>query len=665
MGLGQGTDLHSTRYRIPADPPHQPPPRRGVRVEAWMLASHQELPAHSATSARGSPPTTAPLDPRQLTCQLSHARDLPELLSLQQRHGGDFNGFHIGAFWSRFKRLTTRGTLCQLTHLLASVCQQTERMLPELDARNVANVAHALAKAGLVGRGPWQTVWAALPQAVHRQLGGFDPQGLSSTAWAFASVGHTSPELFNGISREVLGQRLGDFNEQELSNTAWAFAKAAHPSPELFDAISDEAVHRRCRGFKPHELSNTLWAFAKAGHGSAALFDVVSAKALRHGLDAFNTLELSNTAWAFATAGHEAPELFDAISAEVVRRGLGELTGQELSSTAWAFAKAGRPSRELFRAIDEAVRRRPGGLNEQALSVTAWAFATARHVSPGLFEAISAEAARRGLGRFTEQALSNTAWAFANASHLSSELFDAISAEALRRGLGGFDEQDLSNTAWAFATVGHASPELLDATSAEIMSRGLGGFQPQALSNLAWAFAVLDPPSADLLYGSTRFTTRCAQLESGFSCENLRQLHQWSLWREEHGALWPGLPQHLRQACRDAFVREEAQPSQLRSDVVREIRSHGFDVEENYRCRVSAYSIDARVTLNGEKPVAVEVDGPSHFLGRSPQPTGATLLKHRQLGYFGWRLETVRYWEWRRSKELHWLPKSGDPAEQL
>ena len=62
------------------------------------------------------------------------------------------------------------------------------------------------------------------------------------------------------------------------------------------------------------------------------------------------------------------------------------------------------------------------------------------------------------------------------------------------------------------------------------------------------------------------------------------------------------------------------------------------------------------VTLNDGKRIAVEVDGPSHFIGRSQQPSGATLLKHRQLRLFGWRLESVPYWEWDRSKELHWLP---------
>ena len=68
-------------------------------------------------------------------------------------------------------------------------------------------------------------------------------------------------------------------------------------------------------------------------------------------------------------------------------------------------------------------------------------------------------------------------------------------------------------------------------------------------------------------------------------------------------------------------------------------------MREEFRCEASGYSIDALVEFNG-KQVAVEVDGPSHFVGRSQQPNGATLLKHRQLRHFGWPLVSVPYWEW-------------------
>ena len=42
--------------------------------------------------------------------------------------------------------------------------------------------------------------------------------------------------------------------------------------------------------------------------------------------------------------------------------------------------------------------------------------------------------------------------------------------------------------------------------------------------------------------------------------------------------------------------------------------------------------------------MAIEVDGPWHFCGRTP--TAATALKRRQLRAAGWVLLPVPYWEW-------------------
>jgi hypothetical protein len=59
------------------------------------------------------------------------------------------------------------------------------------------------------------------------------------------------------------------------------------------------------------------------------------------------------------------------------------------------------------------------------------------------------------------------------------------------------------------------------------------------------------------------------------------------------------------------------------------------------------YSLDVLqdgVVSEGGFDVAVEVDGPSHFWGRTP--TCATALKRRQLRAAGWVLLPVPYWEW-------------------
>lgn len=60
----------------------------------------------------------------------------------------------------------------------------------------------------------------------------------------------------------------------------------------------------------------------------------------------------------------------------------------------------------------------------------------------------------------------------------------------------------------------------------------------------------------------------------------------------------------------------------------------------------SGYRVDALVEVNG-KTIGNEVDGPSHFIGRSRSPTGSTMLKRRQVPAIdGIELVSVPYCQW-------------------
>ena len=78
-------------------------------------------------------------------------------------------------------------------------------------------------------------------------------------------------------------------------------------------------------------------------------------------------------------------------------------------------------------------------------------------------------------------------------------------------------------------------------------------------------------------------------------------------------------------------------------DVVYVLRSIGLKPKEEEVTR-RGYSFDALTEVNGMK-VGVEVDGPSHFIGR--KPTGSTMLKRRQIeNVEGIALVSVPYGEW-------------------
>ena len=256
------------------------------------------------------------------------------------------------------------------------------------------------------------------------------------------------------------------------------------------------------------------------------------------------------------------------------------------------------------------------------------------------------------LSEFNGQDIANLAWAFATASHESpsrKHLFDSIGAEVAARQLDEFKPQEMSNTAWAFAAQGHAAPEMFEAIAVKATKRRLEDFNSQALSNMAWAFAVLDyAPQVGLFESPHLFARRCSAIAPEFATVALLQLHQYSLWCEERGGVWPPLPEALRERCVEAFIATQlrARPSKMQLDVSASLRKLGATVQDEYICEDSGYSIDALVDLGDGVKIAVEVDGPNHFVGDSKTLTGATILKRRQLRHFGWHTVSVAHWEW-------------------
>jgi len=57
---------------------------------------------------------------------------------------------------------------------------------------------------------------------------------------------------------------------------------------------------------------------------------------------------------------------------------------------------------------------------------------------------------------------------------------------------------------------------------------------------------------------------------------------------------------------------------------------------------------DGNVPTGKDRPIAIEVDGPSHFYANSKRYTAYTKLKHRLLTRMGYKVLHVPFFEWRR-----------------
>ena len=328
--------------------------------------------------------------------------------------------------------------------------------------------------------------------------------------------------------------------------------------------------------------------------------------------------------------------------AGAIRRDLGgrcELAAEELllrvHSLPASFTQDGGHSSAAMPRLAE--------FSEYELATTAWAFASAGHSAPALLDAIAEMAVRR-LRDFKPQHLSKMAWAYAKAGHSAPALLDAIAAAAAPQ-LHRFYPQNLASTAWAFATAGRSAPMLLEAIATEAAPR-LADFPPQHLVHLAWAFAAADATSHELFDSQHRFVELCDAAAQSLGPSDFEQLHQWQLWLEERETpAWPPLSKPLAARCRASFSGGE--PSPMLQRVIAALTSLGLQPRQKVRTPLG-YVVDAVVEFEGRE-VAVEVDGPSRFVGRVP--AGATALKRRQLRAAGWTLLSVPYWEWERLEE--------------
>mmetsp|Transcript_17252 Transcript_17252/g.19826 ORF Transcript_17252/g.19826 Transcript_17252/m.19826 type:complete len:252 (-) Transcript_17252:438-1193(-) len=181
-------------------------------------------------------------------------------------------------------------------------------------------------------------------------------------------------------------------------------------------------------------------------------------------------------------------------------------------------------------------------------------------------------------------------------------------------------------------------------TITEVALPRLLEFSCRDITNMLWAYAVSNFPSnVEFGCNSTVVNIVISRFDN-FDNKHLGQLHQWNLWcRERLGRNM--LPLDLSDHCLKSFIQNKNVTSELQRDVARVLVEMGLAVKEEALLE-TGYTVDLLVSMH-DKKIAVEVNGPSHYFGRSRTKTGSTLLKYRQISALdGLTIVSVPYWEW-------------------
>ena len=538
------------------------------------------------------------VDPPLLTAWLKRATSPEQLLQLVQQHAADLNHIHVSAAYTQAVRV------CE-------PCAAGEQQRPSATAQQLLSELHRVAV------------------RVQRQCGA-----------------------------------------RELSNIIWSCGRLSSPAtvqqllPVFLQACS-------VRQPVPQDVANVLWAAANLQlQLTAAELQQLLGRCAAVLPDAAPQA-LSNTLWAVAAMGQQVPQ-------QQLQRFLGrfaavlpDATPQDVSNTLWAVATMGQqvPQQQLQRLLDRFVALLPNS-SPQHVSNTLWAVATmGQQVPPRQLQLVLA-AYDKLLPDATPQGVSNVLWACGKFLYVPQQLLQSLQQhpQQLQELITAAGPQELANIAWACGELGYKGQllpgALLQQVERVLQDGGIGSFTSQGMCNLCWSAAVLDLQQC--VPQVLQLAAAASQVFSTASDKGTQQLHQVHLWLLDSQLPTPGeglsgvlTPQQLEQ-CRGSWEQQQTatakqEASQLQQSVFAALLQLPSDTwqqqpQPEQPTADKACLIDiAAVTASGVK-VAIEVEGPQHYVQPNRTLTGTTQSRNRALAARGYAVVSIPYWDWNEQR---------------
>ncbi len=457
-----------------------------------------------------------------------------------------------------------------------------------------------------------------------------------------------TPEARAAVAQQllpVMHQVLPACRGRQLCNVAWALARLGMPDPRLFDATIERLQAPGGRqgqllleGCNAGELAMAMWAVASAGLTARhAGFFELAAEPLADKAAGLRPREIGLITWAYATwLQHDLKQQ-------------PQTAPPAASPEAAAAAASGRKwlVKPLVTLL-EATLHCEATLQAKDIAMLAWAFgklcpldwnALGPHVD--MLCATLASSALKSIRHFTAQDLAELAVGVVAMQYDNANLMQLVACEAAKK-LRLFSHRELANIIWAFGKVFRRPRRFVLAAAKEARAR-LPHFSPTELANVAWALTALEV--YDVGFFQDAFARMQASLGEGALQEgDLNQLYQvYSLLRLQAPEAVAGVGPPLRRAMEAAWAasKEREKRTTNRQAAVAKVL-------ENLRVRHEVEAEHDIDILLPDDDVALEVDGPAHFLRNTGHPMGHTIMKRRLLELMGYRVVSVPHFEWDR-----------------
>jgi len=480
-------------------------------------------------------------------------------------------------------------------------------------------------------------------------------------------------------------------------------------------AVAAQELMRRPHQFKAQEIKDVLWSFSKVGIRHPTLFRAVA----EHLVGATPDPGIDDS-------------VFTAPAGSVPARGMEEFSSQGLGNLAWAYARQAQLSEEVRDRIEI------GSRNGRLLIYRTSYFDIGERLLHKLFGAIADASVlvHDELRMGKPQDIANTAWAFTTLGLKDADFMEAAVAtledrldrfvRGERNALTIFKGQELANALWSLSTLNISCGDFLESlvaylrvscedSNGKITAASIARtFNRQEIANMALACAVFGKYPEDLMtilykgltgWGEGQDPSHLSRVhrDSGLQQQAIMTLIYVQAALDEDGccqhlSLPNDFPDGWAQTSSDQSTHDDhvaevdfelnLQTSKIQRLVSTAFSRINFEFVEEHTITMKEMAEDYGVRLplktmeilsidiaNLEEKIAIEVDGPAHFVsrienvdstrqmgytkivngkreyqfgwtGEQQEMNGATTLKHRLLTGFGWKVIHLPFWEW-------------------
>lgn len=364
-------------------------------------------------------------------------------------------------------------------------------------------------------------------------------------------------------------------------------------------------------------------------------------------LPSCNPHSLSHIAWACSALKHSKPQTLGPL-AQACNAKLYSFEPFSISMLLNSLACVHHYDRPLFtNGVNLYLEKvAAGGMNNVRLASLLWACARVRHMDTAAYNAACAMVLRNW-ETADARALEDTFWGLGQLEHYNARLFGEA-APKLCEAAGGMSANMISTIAWAYARMGHHDPKLLRALCRALLKHPPEAATPNVISNVLWALVVLQHHDLPTLSWLMQHAARAFQQQPRFFVEgghahrifvSLVELQDLKLAVPWDEAMFEALRGHHG----PGGPRIVATRSTLQNTVTLRLSQLGLTPKAEAVDPTGLFTVDICFRA-GNDLVAVEVDGPYHFMTH-PQArlNAATQLRNRQLARRFGKVIVVHY----------------------